>query len=159
MTTSSNTQNLSLYFLNYNTGKTEMKCQGNKLSVQIKKDALWKPIIRSFRRYIRSKVLAVIPKTTENQIMEKRAQAYKMSLDIPDELQKLEYAGLAILLIVDSPRITCKRKIIPECKERLGAYLRQIQPNFFDVFQENTKRTRLAFFSDKLIQFLWVKYR
>ena len=41
----------------------------------------------------------------------------------------------------------------------MGTSLQFIKPNFFEIFHENTKEARIAFFSDKLVQFLWTKFK
>ena len=38
-------------------------------------------------------------------------------------------------------------------------HLAEIAPHFFEIFYENSKKTRLSFFVDPLVQFLWTKFR
>ena len=88
-----------------------------------------------------------------------RAQNYLTDLQIPPELCNRERTAFAVFLMVESSKITKQRKLIPECKEPMQRHLSDIQPKFFDIFYENSKRTRLAFFNDPLVQHLWTKFR
>ena len=96
---------------------------------------------------------------TLDETIERRAYRYMVDLKIPIELVQLDRTKFAIYLMVESSKITKQRKLIPECKEPMRAYLPDIQPKFFDIFYENSKRTRLTFFNDPLVQFLWSKFR
>ena len=61
--------------------------------------------------------------------------------------------------MVESSKITKQRKLITECKDQMRDLLPDIQPKFFDIFYENSKKTRLAFFNDPLVQLLWSRFR
>lgn len=41
----------------------------------------------------------------------------------------------------------------------MRTHLAEITPHFFEIFYENSKKTRLSFFVDPLVQFLWSKFR
>ena len=72
-------------------------------------------------------------------------------LEIPDELAALQRTEFAVFLMVESSKITKQRKLISECKDQMREWLPDIQPKFFDIFYENSKKTRLAFFNDPLV--------
>ena len=63
----------------------------------------------------------------------------------------------AILLMVESSKITKQRQLISSIKTPMRNYLAEITPHFFEIFYENSKKTRLSFFMNPLVQYLWTK--
>ena len=66
---------------------------------------------------------------------------------------------MALLMIVASHRITRKKRLVPAARAVMGKHAVKIWHNYFDVFNENSQAQRLAFFSDRLIKFLWASFR
>mmetsp|Transcript_38270 Transcript_38270/g.50192 ORF Transcript_38270/g.50192 Transcript_38270/m.50192 type:complete len:92 (-) Transcript_38270:402-677(-) len=78
--------------------------------VHFKKDAVWKPLIRHFRRFLKKDALP--PETYQKVHLQKLKQQGKLlcdALEIPIELQSDVKTPLAILMMVSSHRITRKK--------------------------------------------------
>ena len=73
----------------------------------MKKDAIWKPLIRQFRRFVKQTCMKNINHHSTHwaSTIEQRAQAYAKAMQIPDNFE-LEKTGFAILLMVESSKIT-----------------------------------------------------
>lgn len=54
--------------------------------------------------------------------------------------------------------MTKKRRLIPECEKVMRPILKDIYFKFFHIFNENSKKTRIEFFRDPLVQHLWSHY-
>jgi len=127
---------------------------------QIKKDALWKPLLRQFRRFVKLTVQASTRYTlNENEAIPVRSRDFAKQLNLPTELYNDERNHFAIFLMVESAKITKQRKLISSCKAPMRPYLSDIRPKFFDIFYENSKKTRVGFFNDPLVQFLWSQFK
>ena len=63
-----------------------------------------------------------------------------------------------MLMIFGSHRITHKKRLIPEAKDLMGEYAKAILSEYYEIFNENSKSQRVAFFSDNIVQFLWSKF-
>ena len=61
-------------------------------------------------------------------------------------------------MIFSSHRITHKKRLIPEAKDLMGEYAKEIRSEYYEIFNENSKSQRVAFFSDNIVQFLWSKF-
>lgn len=131
---------------------------------QVKKDAMWKPLLRNFRRFLKDRATKVggedssaelfnIPVNGGSPIMSK-AYGYFDALDLPAEL-RTERNVLALLLVVESQHVTKKRQLIPECAKIMQPFLPDIYLRFFHIFNENCKRSRVEFFRDPFVQTLW----
>jgi hypothetical protein len=79
------------------------------------------------------------------------------SLDIPEELQSERHA-LALLLLVHSQKLTKKQELVPVMHEVMGTRCQLITQIFFQVFNENSARTRQLFFQHALMQHLWNRF-
>ena len=64
----------------------------------------------------------------------------------------------AVFLLVESYKVTKKRRLIPECEKVMRPFLKDIYFKFFHIFNENSKRTRIEFFREPLVQHLWNQY-
>jgi hypothetical protein len=69
---------------------------------------------------------------------------------LPKSLRTVRNA-YAIFLLVESQKVTKKRRLIPECEKVMRPYLKDIYFKFFHIFNENSKKTRIEFFRDPLI--------
>ena len=127
---------------------------------QIKKDALWKPLLRQFRRFVKLTVQASTRYTlNENESIVVRSRDFAKQLNLPEELLEDQRNHFAIFLMVESAKITKQRKLISSCKAPMRPFLNDIRPKFFDIFYENSKKTRVSFFNDPLVQFLWNQFK
>lgn len=76
-----------------------------------------------------------------------RAYLHYDNLALPIALRN-DRNALAILLVVESHRITQFRQILPAYKTALRPYSADIMNNFLFIFNENSKRSRLCYFKD-----------
>ena len=128
--------------------------------VKVKKDALWKPLLRRFRKFIQDAVGSqMMQGKMFDHSIEQRSQAYCRALQVPDQFKTSQKSQLAIFSLVESSTVISKRQIKPEFKARFAAHLEYIERNFVRIFVENSVMMRLRFFSDPLVQFLWTKFR
>ena len=130
-------------------------------SQRVKKDALWKPLLRGFRIYLRRTLQTFLD---INQIYEgsgdlsMRAQEackkYIKSIGAPKSVQndKLNYYGLTIALVPSSAANLNKCFM---CIPKLQSEIPKLRPLFSKIFRENSIKLRQAFFSNELIRYLW----
>ena len=130
-------------------------------SQRVKKDALWKPLLRGFRIYLRRTLQTFLD---INQIYEgsgdlsMRAQEackkYIKSIGAPKNVQndKLNYYGLTIALVPSSAANLNKCFM---CIPKLQSEIPKLRPLFSKIFRENSIKLRQAFFSNELIRYLW----
>ena len=118
-------------------------------------------MIRQFRRYVKNIVLKNIPKNAihSGSSVEQRATYYARAMGVPTNFLHSEKAGFAILLMVESSKVTKQRQLISSIKIPMKKHLTEITAHFFEIFYENSKKTRLSFFVDPLVQYLWTKFR
>ena len=64
----------------------------------------------------------------------------------------------AVLLLVQSQKLTRKRLLLPKYQAAMQAHLGTIMQTFFFVFNENSRVLRVGFFSDPLVQLLWSRF-
>lgn len=134
------------------------------VSQRVKKDALWKPLLRGFRIYIRRTLQIFLD---INQIYEgsgdlsMRAQEacrkYIKSIGAPIEVQnnKLNYYGLTIALV---PSSAANLNKCFTCIPKLQAEIPHLRPLFSKIFRENSVKLRTSFFSNELIRYMWAQY-
>lgn len=78
---------------------------------------------------------------------------------MPPETAKVRRNQLAILLMVNSHKITLKQHLRPECEPLIGPYAEDIWPQFFEIFGDNCERKRRIFFKEPLVSHLWAQFR
>jgi len=131
---------------------------------RVKKDALWKPLLRGFRIYLRKSLQTFLD---INQIYEgsgdlsMRAQEackkYIKSIGAPKEVQndKLNYYGLTIALV---PSSAANLNKCFTCIPKLQKEIPRLRPLFSKIFRENSIKLRISFFSHELIRYLWAQF-
>lgn len=130
------------------------------LSNNHRKDLLWKPLIRMFRRFLKKDALTL--DTYEGiraECLTKQGLLFCRALGIPDELGMEPRNQMAVLLMVSSHRIVWRKSLIPICKEMMQPFIKEIWPLFFKIFNETSHKYRLLFFSEPIIHVLWNKFR
>ena len=70
---------------------------------------------------------------------------------MPDDLANEPKTPLAILMLFSSNRITRKKRFVPEAKILMGDYAKDILTAYYEIFNENSKGQRVAFFRDRII--------
>ena len=111
------------------------------------KDSFWRPILRLFRRYFKFEALPV--QTYKNIRLEPLSDQGGLlcrEIGLPDELANLPNAPLALLMICNSHSIIRHQRLKPEAKTLMGRQAGVIVTSYYQVFNENNKRSRKAFF-------------
>ena len=126
--------------------------QRNRMAFNFKKDAAWKPLIRCFRRFLKK---VALPRETYLMIRTKplpeQGPLLCKALGVPAELMREPKTAFALLLMVNSHRITHRKQLVPTARRMMGRFASEIWYRYQDVFDENSSRQRLALFTDPLI--------
>ena len=79
----------------------------------VKKDAIWKPLFRKFRRFIKDYISSqVILRDIEELPFEQRGKIYAELLNLNHDLKKHQRNLNALILIIESQRVTKRRKLV-----------------------------------------------
>lgn len=62
-------------------------------------------------------------------------------------------------MLVCSHRITRRKQLTPQARNLMGQNAQIVWDRYYEVFNENSTRDRITFFSDPLIQYLWTQFR
>ena len=123
-------------------------------------DALWKPIIRKFRQFIKIKVMHKLRyQVDERKPICELGKLFGEILQVPQDLLSEERTQMALYVLIESSKITRDRKLVPEIMHKLGKHCQNIRQNYFNIYFENSSKKRLIFFSEPLIQHLWSLFR
>lgn len=127
---------------------------------KFKKDSLWKPLVRLFRRYMKN---AALDKSTYRKIslrpLKEQGKLLVEKLALPTGLAKQRDTELAVLLLVNAHSLTYHQKLTAEGREVLGASAAKLRKRYFSFFVDHNMIDRVTFFRDPLIQCLWGKFR
>lgn len=130
-----------------------------------KKDVLWKPLLRGFRSFYRSQLVQCIGLYQINEYMnaaklsniENQCHDFLRQIDAPLHIAEnpLHRQALVVLAMpVAAKNLKKALANLPSVKANLD----QLAPIFCSVFRENSKRTRIQFFSNELVQHMWQRY-
>ena len=121
-------------------------------AILTKKDTLYRPLMRLFRRYFRKDALSQREyDSIHEQPIQEQGLLFANALKVPHDLWCQPRTQYAILLLVDSHRIMRKKKLVPICQAMMGPHLADIKVPFFTAFNEGNRHQRMSFFSDPLI--------
>lgn len=130
-----------------------------EVAILSKKISVYRPLLRLFRRYFRKDALRPVEHARiHSKPLEEQGLLYAEALALPDQLRNPRSQN-ALLLLIDSHRITVNKQIVPNCVQMMEAHIDDIWVPFFSVFNECNRRNMWLFFSDPLIQFLWALFR
>lgn len=130
------------------------------VSTNHRKDLLWKPLMRMFRRYLKKDALSLeIYEGIRDKNFNMQGLLFCNALDVPSELSAKERNQMAVLLMVSSHRIVWQKKLIPIVSEMMAPYKKEIWLLFFRMFNETSHKKRKLFFSEPIIKVLWEKFR
>ena len=109
------------------------------LNRQLKKDAVWKPLIRLFRRYLKKNALSHSTYTSiHSRPLSEQGALFAQALGVPSELATKPKTPLVLLMIINSHRITRKKQLVPAAGRLMGKYTVEIWSKYFEVFNENS---------------------
>ena len=113
----------------------------------LQKDAFWKARLRLFRRYFKKEALPEEAyKNIRKEPLRHQGKLLCKAIGIPKELAIKPETQFAMLMICNSHCITRKWNLTPEAKVLMGRHSKVILSSYFDIFQENSKSSRKAFF-------------
>lgn len=129
-------------------------------STHVKKDALWKPLFRKFRRFIKEYISQQVNLLDMEELSyEARAKIYCHILKVPPSLKCIPKTKHALVLIIESHRVTKRRKLIKFYEEIMGSDLTELKQKFLDFFFENSRQRRIEYFMDPLVRHLWKLFK
>ena len=132
----------------------------------IKPDALWKPLLLSFRSYLRRILKKHMSMNFDyggstsdlSEYAQQACRSFIAGLGAHDVVQnnKLNYYGLLILM---APCATSGLDDYFGCVPKLKRELQRLRALFSKIFKVSNRRSRVNFFSHQLIRLLWIKFR
>jgi hypothetical protein len=153
---------------------------------RIQIDALWKPLLRLFRRTIKASSLQIEPEKKEASHSGSSVLAISQSSDQRDPgqaaspeidqiysqaVQVMESLGLpsklhtrrnafAVLLLVEGKKWSKKRQLTAEFMRAAESCCEPkiFELCFFRIFYENSHEARVTFFSEPIVQELWQRF-
>ena len=136
---------------------TDSEDDAKQLCRRIKKDALYKPLLRKFRNFLR-KLLDVQGLSkgchywTADR-MKKQIWKFMHLLELPRVF--MDTRSLTMMMLIIFPTIAKKRRYTRQFCEELEVFFEEIRLSCFEIFKENNVKKRKAFFSEPLIKYLW----
>jgi hypothetical protein len=126
-------------------------------SQRIKKDALYKPLLRKFRAFLRKVFDGLgLSKGCHYWARDKMIQqvmTFATKINLPMNLRTSR--NYAILTVILFPSTMKKRQEEQNSYSEISCYFSQIKDVSYEIFKENNIQKRLKFFSTPLIQSLW----
>lgn len=126
-------------------------------SKRIKKDALYKPLLRKFRNFLRklldSRGLSKGCHYWTAERMRRKVWKFMHELELPACFMDLKSLNMMMLMLF--PTIAKKQRDKKRFCEELEFYFHEIRLPCYEVFKENNIKKRKAFFSEPLIKYLW----
>ena len=111
-------------------------------------DALWKPIIRKFRKFVKLRVMHTLRyDVDENESITVLGRQFGEILGVSKELLDQEPVCMALYVLINSQSLTHVRDIPEDLKEKLGSHCKKIKQNYFTIFFENSRSKRVVFFA------------
>ena len=127
------------------------------MQVRLKKDALYKPLLRKFRTFYRKLIDSLgLSKGCHHWSatrLRKQVWTFMHFLEIPPCF--MDVKSLCSIAVILFPTIVKKKQNNKQYLSELKEYLPEIKLSCCEIFQENNVKKRKAFFSDPLIQYLW----
>lgn len=133
---------------------------------RLKKDALWKPLLRHFRQYIRVNLANHVD---INNIFEDSGdikdtalagcQAFLEEVQAPDQVFQNLYKYQLSLIVLLAPSQASNLPVFFLRCPQIKMQLKELQPLFCTVFRENSIKLRRRLFQEPLMRHLWNKFR
>ena len=97
------------------------KKYNKKKYLKIRFDQVWRSLLRRFRRFIKQLASenTKFDCLNQNLTIAERIRVCLSCFDLPQELRSNERTGYVIFLLVESTRMTHKRKLKPQYKEAM----------------------------------------
>lgn len=128
-------------------------------SINYKRDLIWRPLFRMFRRFLKKNALK---QEEYNRIrqkpLDKQGLAFARALKLPNALTLSVRNQLALVIMINSHRIMWRKRLVPGIREILMPYEADLWPTFFRIFNDTNSRFRLKFFQEPIIKLLWPRF-
>ena len=126
-------------------------------SYKLKKDAMYKPLLRKFRTFYRKLMdgigLAKGCHHWSSKRTRKQVWAFMHFLELPAcFMDERSFCSMAIILF---PTMNRTKGVAKNYLPEIDTHLAEIKQSCYDVFQENNMKKRRAFFGEPLLQHLW----
>ena len=133
-------------------GDLTREVQEPPVAVLNKKESVYRPLMRLFRRYFRKDALSQREyDSIHEHPLQEQGLLFADALGVPHALWAQPRTQHALLLLIDSHRIMRKKMLVPLCQATMGIHLPDIHVPFFTAFNECSLRHRKRFFSDPLV--------
>ena len=127
---------------------------------KIKKDALYKPLLRKFRNFLRKHMesygLLKSYHYWSTRSMKAKVWEYMGKLELPPKFMTQKCLSMMVLLLF--PTIRKKQEGKRLYCEELEIFFKEIQVSCYEIFKENNIKKRAIFFREPLIKLLWHKF-
>lgn len=129
----------------------------------LKKDELWKPVLRMFRKFVRQRMrqefeinnpLAHGGKIKQNTL--KACQSFLCTFDAPASLIQTEFNILALIVILSRCQAKNLNARFSSLQDKQLIY--RLKQTYCQLFRENSAVLRRSFFSEALVQLLWPRF-
>jgi len=129
------------------------------LSTNYRRDLMWRPLIRMFRRWMKKDALSIdLYEGIRLESTSRQGLLFCQALGLPEELSRLPRVQMAILLMVSSHRIVRRKRLNAEVLEIMRPFYNEIWPIYYKIFNETSNKQRLRFFNEVPIKMLWSKF-
>ena len=124
---------------------------------KLKKDALYKPLLRKFRTFFRKLIDSLgLSKGCHHwsaERLRKQVWTFMHFLELPSCFMDMK--TLSCMTIILFPTVVKKRKNSKQFIPEVEQYFQETRLWCYEVFQENNVKKRRAFFTEPLIRYLW----
>lgn len=139
--------------------QTELKYPFSYRSTNYRRDLVWRPLIRLFRRWLKKDALSI--ETYEGireECITRQGFLFCKALGLSDELCSQRRSQMAMLLMISSHRIIRRKRLNPTVMELMQPYCNELWPVYYKIFNETSNKQRVRFFNEVLVQVLWGKF-
>lgn len=131
---------------------------------RVKKDALWKPLLRGFRLWVRARIQQFFDISNffdsagevRQEVFEACAN-FMLTLGLPERVVNNQRNQMALAIMLSSTSAGKLSKYF-EHSHLMKPHIFELKQSYCSVFRENSVYLRRRFFGDELIRLLWSKY-
>ena len=123
------------------------------VSPVFKRDMLWKPLLREFRRFIKAKAMEELSRNELRKLsVNAQGELLCQALDLPQELRVCPNTATALTMLLYTHKFS-------DAEYAQQPHLRRLRKNYLTVFLTSSIQDRDQFFSDGLLRYLWQIFR
>ena len=139
--------------------QTELKYPFSYRSTNYRRDLVWRPLIRLFRRWLKKDALSI--ETYEGireESITRQGYLFCKALGLSEEISSQRRSQMAMLLMISSHRIIRRKRLNPMVQEMMEPFSNELWPVYYKIFNETSNKQRVRFFNEALVQLLWGKF-